>query len=76
MRMKITLPTRQEVGAWLTGATVICAGILAGKRDASYIGPAFVAWLIFCAAALLYLTVRANIRAALAARKRGDIAGQ
>ena len=69
--MKITYPSKEEVGAWLTGIAVCCAGGVAGKRDFSaWILPGVAAWAGLSVCALLFLTIRATVR------KRRDVAGE
>ena len=67
--MKLTYPTREEVGAWLTGLTVCCAGVLAGKQDFSrWWLPGLAVWGFCAAVILIFLTIRATVR------KRRDVA--
>lgn len=73
--MKISLPTKEEVGTWLTVMGVLCAGAIGGKGDVSkFLLPGFYAWCLLACFALLYLTIRATIRAAI--RQRRDVAGK
>ena len=61
--MKIALPSKAELGNWLFGLTVCCAGIVASKRNLSeWLWPGVVAWLVLASCILIFLTARATIR--------------
>ena len=61
--MKLAFPTRDELGNWLFGLTVCCAGVVASKHNLSeWLLPGVVAWLVLAACILIFLTVRATVR--------------
>ena len=69
--MKIALPRKTEVGNWLFGLTVCCAGIVASKGNLSeWFLPGVVAWLFLAACILVFLTIRATVR------QRNDVASE
>jgi len=75
--MKIALPTKDELGRWMTGGSVLCAASSVkawGRPD--FVVVALSVWLIMAGAVLLYLTIRANVYAAFASRQRRKIARQ
>jgi len=75
--VKIALPTKDELGRWVTGMTVVFAGAAATKSGLSdHWVAAALAWLLLLSCVLLYLTIRANVYALIRRRKRGDVARQ
>lgn len=75
--MKISFPSKEEVGRWTLGMSVVLAGAAAGKSGLSnHLDAVAAAWLLLFSCILLYLTIRANVYALIRRRKRGDVTGE
>jgi cytochrome oxidase assembly protein ShyY1 len=69
--MKVAYPSKEEVGAWLTGMTVLASANVAAKGDFGRWWYAYLlTWLGMAALILIFLTIRATVR------KRRDVAKQ
>jgi len=75
--MKIALPSKEEVGRWMTGGSVIwAASIVKSRNSPDFWWLSLVTFGMTSAAILLYLTIRANIYAFIRRRKRSDVASE
>ncbi|GAA0260656.1 hypothetical protein GCM10009126_27630 [Rhodanobacter caeni] len=75
--MKIALPTKDELGRWMTGGAVIgAANLMKFRHDPDFWWLCSVAFGSIIAIVFLYLTARANIYALIRRRQGRKISRQ
>lgn len=75
--MKIALPTKDELGRWMTGGGILwAANIIKSRNSPDFVWLALATFGMVFGTVFLYLTIRANIYALIRRRQGRKIASQ